>query len=89
MKMLVGVKRLVLICPQDEIQASVGISDSDVNSAAYDVEDDEIESVDEVIVRKVVVSVVLGAEEIKDCNSCVTGEKNMVARLTELQRYSK
>ena len=89
MKMLVGVKRLVLICPQDEIQASVGNSDSDVNSAAYGVEDDEIESVDEVIVKKVVVSVVLGAEEIKDCNSCVTGEKNMVARLTELQRYSK
>jgi hypothetical protein len=106
MQMLVGVKRLVLICPQEEVQGSVGNSDSDVNLGVKEsvadihdvqvatlednaVEDDKIGSDDEVTVKKVVVSVVLGAEEIEDSISCVVGKKNIVAKMIELQRYSK
>ena len=110
MKMIVGVKRLVLVCPSEEIQQQfecgrVEESDekymedpepvtaddtiieySDTNDEDFSVEDEEA-----TVVKKLVVSVVIEADEIMDLINCVkvVGESNMTDQGIELMKYSK
>ena len=103
MQMVVGVKRLVLICPNEEVHDSVNNDKSvvnmetqesvvNVNEIPENIEKNEsviTEEVD-VEVQKVVVTVVLDAEEILDLGSNVKKDKaNMKAHLVQLMKYSK
>ena len=104
--MEVGVKRLVLICPNEEVHDSVNNDKSVVNMETHESvvnvheipenieeENDTVitEEVDvEAEVQKVVVTVVLDAEEILDLGSNIKKYKaNMKAQVVQLMKYSK
>ena len=102
MQMVVGVKRLVLICPNEEVQDSVNNDKSVVNMETHESvvnvdKTPEEEENDTVIteevdaeVQKVIVTVVLDAEEILDLRSKVKKDKaNMKAQVVQLMKYSK
>ena len=93
-KMVVGVKRLVLVCPSEEIlqQLEGGTVDE---SDEKNLEDPEPVSEDEdTVVNKLVVSVVIESEEkILDVGSCgvlkAVDEEYMAVQSVELMKYSK